>query len=255
MPLLGVILLAIDVIAIIHIVRNGHPRWWMFVVLLAPGVGALAFFLFEVLPGLGNTPAGRKAVANVRRTLDPDKELRERAKAFDRVGTPKNAIDLAEELVRRGFYDEAIDLYGRVMTGLYEHDPALLIGRARAEFGKDDFAAARRTLDQVQAHHPGYVSREGHLLYARTVEAMGDTRQAIEEYEALIPTYPGPEAKVRFALMLQKLGQVTRAQALFADVVGAHEDRRAQMLPEDREWYDEARRQVRMSGDRNLEAG
>jgi len=243
-PLLAGILLAIDIIAIIHIVRNGYPQWWIYVVLFAPGVGALAFFLFAVLPGLGSTPAGRKAVANVRRTLDPDKELRERAKAFDRAGTPRNAIDLAEELARRGFHDDAVALYQRVMTGLYEHDPALLIGRARAEFGKGDFAAARRSLDLVQEHHPGYVSREGHLLYARTVEVMGDTGLAIEEYEALIPTYPGPEAKVRFALMLERLGKTARAQELFAEVVQGHEDRRGQMLPDDREWFEEARRRV-----------
>ena len=245
MPLLAGILLAIDIIAIIHIVRNGYPQWWIYVVLFAPGVGALAFFLFEIVPGLGAPPAGRKAVANVRRTLDPDKELRERAKAFDRAGTPKNAIDLAEELVRRGYHDDAVALYARVMTGLYENDPALLIGRARAEFGKGDFAAARASLDRVQERNPGYVSREGHLLYARAVEAMGDTKQAIEEYEALIPTYPGPEAKVRFALMLERLGQTGRAQELFIDVVHAHEDRRGQMLPDDREWFEEAQRRAR----------
>lgn len=244
MPLLGGLILAIDVIAIIHILRNGYPQWWMYVVLFMPGVGALAFFLFEVVPGLGTTPAGRKAVAGVRRTLDPDRELRERAKAFTRSGTPKTAIDLAEELVRRGFYDDAIDLYDKVMTGLFEHDPALLIGRARAQFGKGDFAAARRSLDRVQEHHPGYISRDGHLLYARTVEALGDTRQAAEEYEALVPTFPGPEARVRFALMLERAGETARAQTLFAEVVQAHEDRRGQMLPEDRHWLDEARRRV-----------
>jgi hypothetical protein len=243
-PLLGVIVLALDIIAIIHIVRNGYPQWWIFVVLFAPGAGALAFFLFAVLPGLGSTPAGRKAVANVRRTLDPDRELRERAKAFDRASTPKNAIDLAEELVRRGYHDDAVALYARVMTGLFEHDPSLLIGRARAEFGKGDFAAARRSLDLVQEHHPGFVSREGHLLYARTVEALGEHGQAVEEYEALIPTYPGPEAKVRFALMLERLGKTTRAQELFAEVVQAHEDRRGQLLPDDRDWFDEARRRL-----------
>lgn len=245
MPLLAGVLLAIDIIAIIHIVRNGHPQWWIYVVLFAPGVGALAFFLFEVAPGLGTTPAGRKAVAEVRRSLDPDKELRERARAFDRAGTPKNAIDLAEELVRRGYHDDAVALYTRVMSGLFENDPALLIGRARAEFGKGDLAAARDSLDRVQQHHPGYVSREGHLLYARVVEAMGDTTQATEEYEALVGIYPGPEAKVRFALMLERLGDTARAQSLFAEVIQAHEDRCAQMLPDDREWFDEARRRLR----------
>lgn len=244
MPLLAGVLLAIDIIAIIHILRNGHPQWWIYVVIFAPGVGALAFFIFEVLPGMGQTPAGRQVIANVRRSIDPDRDLRERAKAFDRAGTPQNAIDLAEELARRGFHGDAVDLYNRVMTGLYENDPSLLIGRARAEFSKGDFAAARASLDRVQQHHPGYVSREGHLLYARTVEAVGDTGQAAEEYEALIPTYPGPEAKMRYALMLDRLGETARARVLFADVVQGHEDRRGQMLPEDRQWLDEARRRV-----------
>ncbi|HJQ55685.1 MAG TPA: tetratricopeptide repeat protein [Vineibacter sp.] len=244
MPILGALLLGLDIIAIVHIVRNGYPQWWIYVVLFAPGVGAVAFFLFGVLPDLGKTQAGRTVIANVRRSIDPDRDLRERAKAFDRAGTPQNAIDLAEELSRRGFPDDAIDLYGRVMTGLYENDPTLLIGRARAEFGKGDFAAARASLERVQQHHPGYVSREGHLLYARSVEALGDVGQAAEEYEALIPTYPGPEAKVRYALMLDRLGDKARARTLFADVVQAHEDRRGQMLPDDRHWFDEARRHV-----------
>lgn len=245
MPLLGGILLAIDLIAIIHIVRNGHPQWWIYVVLFAPGVGAVSFFLFEVLPGLGATPSGQQVVAQVRRKLDPDRDLRERARAFDRADTPKNAIDLAEELVRCGWHDDALALYARVMTGLFEHDPSLLIGRARAEFSKGDFAAARRSLEAVQEHNPGYVSREGHLLYARAVEAMGDTGQAIEEYEALIPTFPGPEAKVRFALMMERVGEDRRAQMLFADVVKAHEGRRSRMLPDDRQWFDEAQRRLR----------
>jgi hypothetical protein len=243
-PLLGGILLAIDLIAIVHIVRNGHPQWWIYVVLMAPGVGAAAFFLLEVLPGMRSTPAGQRVVEHVRRKLDPEKNLRERARAFDQADTPKHAIELAEELVRSGWHDDALALYARVMTGIYAHDPALLIGKARAEFSKGDFAAARGSLDRVQEHNPGYVSREGHLLYARTIEALGEVQQAIEEYEALIPTFPGPEAKVRFALMLHRIGDTRRAKALFAEVVQAHEDRRGKMLPDDRQWFDEAQRQL-----------
>ncbi len=244
MPLLGGIVLALDVVAIVHIVRMGYPRWWIYVVIFAPGVGALAFFLFEVLPGLGKTPAGQQVAARVRHSLDPDRRLRELGKAHDLAATPRTAMDLAAELSDRGRHDEARAVFGEVMTGLFEHDAALLIGRARVEFAAGEFAATRASLDLVQARHPGYASREGHLLYARAVEALGDTAQASEEYEALIPTYPGPEAKARYALMLERSGDAKRARVLFAEIERAHDGWRKSLVPEDREWFELAKRKL-----------
>jgi hypothetical protein len=127
---------------------------------------------------------------------------------------------------------------------MYEFDPAMLIGRARAEFEAADFAAARRSLELVQEHHPGYVSRAGHLVYARCLEALGEIDKAVEEYEALVPTYPGPEAKARFALMLEEHGQPQRAQVLFSELVRIQDQWRQKLLPEDRAWFDMARRKV-----------
>jgi hypothetical protein len=76
------------------------------------------------------------------------------------------------------------------------------------------------------------------------MEGLGDIRQATEEYEAVIPTYPGPEAKARFALMLESVGQMQRAQTLFAELARAQDDWSQKLLPEDRAWYDLARRKV-----------
>ena len=60
-----------------------------------------------------------------------------------------------------------------------------VLEHARAEFEATDYPAARRSLELVQEHNPGHVSRTGHLLYARTLEAQGEIGPAAP---ALPPT-------------------------------------------------------------------
>ncbi|MDH3689170.1 MAG: hypothetical protein OEU36_06770, partial [Gammaproteobacteria bacterium] len=43
--------------------------------------------------------------------------------------------------------------------------------------------------------------------------------EAIKEYEVLISSYPGEEARVRYALLLKRQGRTERAQALFKETL------------------------------------
>jgi len=244
MPILLGLLYALNIACIAHSIRTGRANYWIYILVLAPGIGSVCYLFMELLPSARGTRTGRSVEAGLRRAIDPDKALRQRQLDWDRTGTPKAGLELAEEHVARGNPAAARLLYAQIMTGMYEFDPAMLIGRARAEFEAGDFAAARRSLELVQEHNPGHVSRTGHLLYARTLEAQGEIGPATEEYEALVPTYPGPEAKARFALMLEANGQTARARNLFVELVRTQDQWRQSLLPEDREWFDLARRKV-----------
>ncbi len=121
----------------------------------------------------------------------------------------------AEELLRLGRHDEAIAEYRRTLQGLYEHDPNLMLGLARAQFGAGKSAEARVTLDALIAQNPTFRSAEGHLLYARALEDEGEAQRAVEEYKTLAGYYPGAEATVRYARLLRKQGdQATAGDAL-----------------------------------------
>lgn len=244
MPILLGLGYALNVICIVHAIRTGRASYWIYILVLVPGIGSVCYLFMELLPSARGTRTGQKMEAGLRRSIDPDRDLRERQLAWDRTGTPKAAMELAEEQVTRGNHEAARLLYAQVMTGMYEFDPAMLVGRARAEFAASDFAAARRSLELVQEHHPGYVSRPGHLLYARCLESLDEIAKATEEYEAMIPTYPGPEAKARFALMLEAHGQPQRAHELFSELVRIQDQWRQKLLPEDQQWFDLARRKV-----------
>jgi hypothetical protein len=244
MPILLGLMYALNIACIVHSIRTGRANYWIYILVLVPGVGSLCYLFMELLPSARGTRAGRDVEAGLRRAIDPDRALRERQMEWERTGTAKAGMELAEEHVARGNHEAARSLYAQIMTGMYAFDPAMLIGRARAEFEAGDFAAARRSLELVQEHNPGHVSRPGHLLYARALEGLGEIGPAIEEYEALVPVYPGPEAKARFALMLEANGQIARARALFAELVRTQDQWRQKLLAEDRAWFDLARRKV-----------
>jgi hypothetical protein len=88
------------------------------------------------------------------------------------------------------------------------------------------------------------------LLYARAVEASGDLDKAIEEYEAVVQGFPGEEARVRYAQLLQRRGHGPRAMAVFEEVV-----KRTSLAPkyyqrDQRAWVEIAKRTLQSQQER-----
>ena len=64
--------------------------------------------------------------------LDPQADLRRYENEARVTGGVASKQRYADELIRQGRYDEAIAGYRQILTGLYEHDPNLMLGLARA---------------------------------------------------------------------------------------------------------------------------
>ena len=124
--------------------------------------------------------------------------------------------------IKRGFFAEAVELYQSAMQGpLGGADPVLLKGLGRAKLLAGDGAAAEALFVQLRQVDPAAVDADVELDYARALEAQGKNDEAVRQYEAVAARYPGEEARCRFGLLLEKLGQNDRAQALFREVVNS----------------------------------
>jgi hypothetical protein len=218
--LLLILLYGIQALLVIHVIKTGRNQLWIWVVLLLPfAIGALAYVAVEILPELFRSRAAQRTARGLRKAMDPGADLR-RYEAEARVtGNVASRQRYAEELVRHARYDEAIGQYRETLTGLYEHDPNLMLGLAQAQFGKGDASAARGTLDELIRRNPEFRSPAGHLLYARALEAEGDVAKALEEYRVLAPAYPGAEAAVRYAQLLHAQGQREEARKVARELL------------------------------------
>src|SRR5262249_21383201 len=144
----------VQVLLIVHVIKTGRNTIWIWVLVLLPMAGPLAYLIVEVLPDLFGSRFGRSTARGVRRAIDPNRELRDasaRAAVTDTVDAKKA---LGAELARRGDYAAAIQIYRSGLRGLYEFDPTLLLGLAEAQFASGDAAGARTSLDDLIAHNP-----------------------------------------------------------------------------------------------------
>jgi hypothetical protein len=218
MPLI-VLSVLLQIACAVHVVRSGRPYYWIYIVLIGSFLGVAVYFFAEVLPNLHRDPVARRVAQNVRSKVDPEHGKRRAARQLDIADTLENRRRLAEQSMASGDYQQALELYRNSLSGMYRTDPTLMLGLAQAQFALEMAAEARATLESLIAANPTYRSSDGHLLYARAVEASGDVEKALEEYEAVVQGFPGEEARVRYAQLLQRRGHAARATAVFEEVV------------------------------------
>jgi hypothetical protein len=247
MPMwLFILLLLIQAAFIVHVIKTGRNQLWIWV-LIIPGIavpGILAYIAIEIIPGLLRGRTAQRTARGLRKAVDPGRELRRYETEVRVGGNVASRQRYAEELVRHERYEEAIAQYRQALTGLYEHDPNLMLGLAQAQFGKGDASGARATLDELIRLNPDFRSPAGHLLYARALEAEGNTPKALEEYRVVAGSFPGAEAAVRYAQLLQAQGHKEEAQKVARELlqqarIAPGHYRRAQ-----REWLEAAERLV-----------
>lgn len=248
MPAFGLSLI-VQIALIVHVLKTGRAYYWIFIILL-PGIGPLVYFIVELLPDLLESRRGRSAVRGIRRTLDPGADLRQRQKEHKLSGSVDATRRLAGELLESGEIEKAIEHYETALTGLYEHDPDLLLGLATAQFGNEQFDLSRQTLDRLIENNPEFRSPDGHLLYARAVEACGDVDKAHEEYSALVAYYAGAEARVRYGAFLESQGDDELALGEYEEIMTAADLAPPHYLKAQKQWINEAKAGIsRLSAD------
>jgi hypothetical protein len=215
---------------------------WIFLIVFVPVAGAIAYAIVELLPELLNSRTAQATRRNVKRALDPEAQLRRLQDEAQVTHNVASTQRLAEELLRHNRFQEAADAYRKVLTGLYEHDPDLMLGLARAQFGGGDASSARTTLDEALRMNPGYRSPQAHLLYARALEAEGNVEKALAEYQILAGSYPGAEAAVRYAQLLKAQGRVEESRSVAKDLLEQARIAPAHYRRAQRDWLDSAQR-------------
>jgi hypothetical protein len=234
---IGFVLL-IDLALAWHIIRSGRsPLWIMAIALIPPPLGWLAYFVFAILPDMARSNSARRLTDNMVNMADPGRGYREKLRNVEQVGSVDSKRALAEECIRMGRFADAVELYESAMQGpLGASDPALLKGLARAKMLSSDGAAAEALFVRLKEEDPTAYDADAELDYARALALQGKNDAAVAQYEKVVNRYPGEEARARFGLLLESLGQEARAQALFAEILKSVKGAPGYYRSRQREW-------------------
>ena len=241
---------ALQILFAVHAWRTGRDQFWIFILLIFPGVGCALYFFAEILPEMLKGPEADRIKAWWAHRKDPDKDAREAWDALDAAPTVANRLRLAQVLMRRGDYDGVIVALQPALDGHFADDPAVLEGLAFAYQGKGALAPALDYAERACTHEAWVAKDYMQLLRARLTRANGMTDKAKALYAALVKHYPGEEARMDYAGLLAETGDAAGAQAIYADIV-----RRAPYAPPhyqdaQKEWIDAAQRALKNQAER-----
>jgi hypothetical protein len=205
--------LAISVVCAVHAYRTKQESFWMWLVLMLPLAGSFAYVLAVVLP----------AWQDQRRTAKPAPQnltgqIATARSALERAPTVDNRLRLADLLLEAHQPREAASLYEAELKGNFAEDPQILNRLAEAQVASGNSAAALETLDTLKACG-ATLSRESELSRARALADTGQHEDAIAAYRALLPHYPGEEARGHFAGLLLSLHRHGEARAVLQELV------------------------------------
>lgn len=242
----GLIGFIIDLAFAYHVIRTGRPWWWILVIgLVPPPFGWLAYVIFSILPDMAGSTSARRFADNVATMADPGRGYREKLREVEKVGSADAKRALAEECIKRGLFQDAVDLYQSAMEGpIGQGDTTLLKGMARAKLLAGDGQGAVEAFEKVKGLDRAAFDADTELDYARALALVGRTEEALRQYEAVVPRYPGEEARCRYALLLQQLGHTERATALFREIVDSVKHAPSYYRSRQREWYQIAKQQL-----------
>jgi hypothetical protein len=160
-----------------HVIRSGRSYLWILAIILLPWVGCAAYLIFAVLPDAATSAPARKLADNVVNTVDPGRGYREKKRQVELVGSVQAKRELANECIKRGYFQDAIDLYQSALSGGFETDSALLHGLARAKLLAGDGAGAQAAYERLKAADPAIresaaeISGRGGTLPLRAIVA------------------------------------------------------------------------------------
>jgi hypothetical protein len=196
----GVLLQAL---AIVHFVRRRPDTYWLWIILVFGGLGALAYILVEVIPDVRLLRGAFQVFPR-----------RKRIKALEAAIIDNPSIGNYEELgdlyLDDKQYARARECFDKVIARSDGIDP--FYRRALAELALNDYQAAAADLAQVVARDPKYDYQRAAGLHAHALARTGERENAAALFAEVTKTSTLSETQYHYASLLADEGRTAEAR-------------------------------------------
>jgi hypothetical protein len=237
MPYLYFILpLAIQVICVIHVIRTGRDRSWIWAIVFLPLIGCIVYAIIELIPDVFSRRRTRQLAAGVSRVLNPGGKISRLQAELDFSPTVENRMALAEAWEEAGDNGKAAELWEKCLEGIHADDVHIMGRLGRALHGCGQNVRARQWYEKIRARRGGFVEDRDTLYYAEVLEAMEENAKAEEMYRSAAA---GP-----LASFLRRKGRVEEADRVVSTLLTAFDHLPPYARRAERRWADAARREM-----------
>jgi hypothetical protein len=226
----GVILQAI---AIVHFVRRRPDTFWLWIILIGGGLGALVYIVAEVVPDAGLLRGAFQAFPR-----------RQRIKALQLAILDNPSVGNYEELGHLYLDDRqfarARECFDRVISGRTD-SPDPFYRRALAALALGDVQSAAADLEQVVKRDPRYDYQRAAALLAHALGKTGQPERADALFADVTRTSTLSETQYNYASFLAAEGRTAEARGWAERLLAKKPTMPAYVRRLERPWFRKAR--------------
>ncbi len=222
----------LQVLAIVHFVRRRPDGYWLWIIIIGGGLGALAYFIAEVIPDLGLLRGTFEAFPR-----------RKRIKALRTAILDNPSIGNYEELGHLYLDDrqfaQARECFDRVISTRTD-SPDPFYRRALAAIAMNDFHAAAADLEQVIKRDAKFDSWRAAGFYAHALGKIGETGAAGKLFADVTETATLSEIQYNYASFLAAEGRTAEAREWAQRILAKKPTMPAYARRRERTWFRKA---------------
>jgi len=191
-------------IAIVHFIRRRPDTYWLWIILIGGGLGAVVYIFVEVLPDFGLLRSSFKVFPRRRRIRELEAVILDNPAAG-------NLEELADLYLEEGKYARAREFYDRAISSRTDSpDPFYRRGLADSEMA--DFPAAVSDLERVLQKEPKYDFHRAAGLLAHAYAKTGQVEKADALFRKTVQISTLSETYLNYANFLASQGRTAEAR-------------------------------------------
>jgi hypothetical protein len=159
--------LALQAFCIYHAYKNKSETYWFFIIIFIPVIGGIIYLVTQVF--------NRKDIEVIQNELttiiNPSKKIKDLEDKLQFSETHQNRINLADEYLKIGDYNNAIIHYKKSLEGNFKEDFHAIEQIIKAYYKTEDF---KKVLEysKIINHKVNFKKSKAHFFYALSLEKL-----------------------------------------------------------------------------------
>ncbi len=192
------------VMALIHFARRRPDNYWLWIIIMGGGIGALAYLAVEALPDVVQ-------VRDYFRIVSHRKRIRQLEVIVLDNPSAGNYEELADLYFEQKKYAKAKECYDKAISSRTD-SPDPFYRRSLCEIEMQDFPAAAADLERVIGKDPNYDYQRARGLLAYTWARTGRQQESEQLFQQVTQTSTLSETQYNFASFLAAQGKAAEAR-------------------------------------------
>lgn len=232
--------ICLQVVCALHCIRRGTQGRWLWIIIFLPLIGCIIYIVSEMRPRRGiSTPK-----IDISAVINPSAKLKRLEDDLKFTNTFDNRIKLADAYLAANQTDKAIELYEKSLTGAFAENEHGIAQLAAAYYQTERYEDTIKWLKKIYNTHQ-FTRSSTHILYAKSLERIGNTEAAENEFKLMKGRYSNFEQRYEYGLFLERADRIEDAYAIFEQMLDEAPHLSSMERKNNRVWLSKAKEELK----------